>query len=578
MFYFYNRFTSYIIMNNTNTLFRFFFMSMLSILTYGQHTKSTQQLYRELPDDAYIPTHRSNMPKTAAYRYRNSLIFTNQVNIDADGNNIVGDAANEPSIAFDPNNPDRIVIGWRQFDNINSNFRQAGYAYSTDAGDSWTFPGPIDPGVFRSDPVLDFDTAGNFYYNSLTLDESNNMHCDVYRIQDGGVAWDDGIYAKGGDKQWMRIDKTEGIGAGNNYSFWSSSFSACSGSFTRSTDLGDSYENCIPVSGDPYWGTLAVNASGDLFIAGGGEYPITLVKSTTAKDPNQNVTWDSVKSVNLDGDLTGWSPINPSGLLGQVWVDVDSNNDNVYVLCAVERTSNGDPGDIMFARSTDGGETFESPIRINTDSGTSAIQWFGTMSVAPNGRIDVVWLDTRDAPSDSPHDSALYYSYSTDQGITWSENQQMSDYFNPHIGYPQQNKMGDYFDMKSDNDGAHLAWTNTLNGGEDVYYSYITPENLGISDYTHNSVLGALKNYPNPFIDRTTISFVLKERTGVSIDIFDLLGKQVKSLTATNLSPGKHTIVWDGTNANGTHLSSGFYQYRITANNFSSTKKMLMLR
>src|SRR5262249_40612645 len=48
-----------------------------------------------------------------------------QVNVDANNNNIVGDAANEPSICVDPNNPDRMSIGWRQFDSIASNFREA---------------------------------------------------------------------------------------------------------------------------------------------------------------------------------------------------------------------------------------------------------------------------------------------------------------------------------------------------------------------------------------------------------------------------------------------------------------------
>jgi len=57
-----------------------------------------------------------------------------QVNVDANGNNIVGDAANEPSISVDPTNGNKITIGWRQFNTYTSNFRQAGYGYSTDAG------------------------------------------------------------------------------------------------------------------------------------------------------------------------------------------------------------------------------------------------------------------------------------------------------------------------------------------------------------------------------------------------------------------------------------------------------------
>ena len=126
----------------------------------------------------------------------------------------------------------------------------------------------------------------------------------------------------------------------------------------------------------------------------------------------------------------------------------------------------------MFARSTNGGVSFSSPIKINDDPGTSAYQWFGTMSVAPNGRIDVIWLDTRDNPG--TYLSALYYSKSTNGGVTWSPNERLSGFFDPHVGWPQQNKMGDYFNMVSDINGASLAWAATFNGEQDVYYSYIT--------------------------------------------------------------------------------------------------------
>src|SRR5579862_7969129 len=95
------------------------------------------------------------------------LLMSVQVNVNALGQNIVGDAANEPSIAVDPNNPNHIAIGWRQFNDVTSNFRQSGYGYSTDGGKSWTFPGVLESNVFRSDPVLTVDPLGSFYYLSL---------------------------------------------------------------------------------------------------------------------------------------------------------------------------------------------------------------------------------------------------------------------------------------------------------------------------------------------------------------------------------------------------------------------------
>ena len=69
-----------------------------------------------------------------------------QVNVDALGQNIVGDAANEPSIAVNPTNPLNMVIGWRQFDTVASNFRTAGWAYTLNGGQTWTFPGVLQAG------------------------------------------------------------------------------------------------------------------------------------------------------------------------------------------------------------------------------------------------------------------------------------------------------------------------------------------------------------------------------------------------------------------------------------------------
>ena len=430
----------------------------------------------EVPDDHYIPVARDDQARSDAFRYSTRDFFFTQVNVDLLGDNIVGDAANEPSIAVDPTNPNLMAIGWRQFDTISSNFRQAGIAYTTDAGQTWTFPGVIDPGIFRSDPVLDSDAEGTFYYNSLTLDGGDYL-CDVFRSWDGGATWDAGTDAYGGDKQWMTIDKTEGIGGGNIYAYWTNYFSVCyPGFFIRSTDGGDSYEDCITIPQEPYWGTLTVGPDGELYVGGVGDSYFTAAKSSNAQDANQSIVWDCSADVYLDGSIPFGGGPNPDGLLGQVWIASDHSEGpsrgNVYMLCSVARSSVSDPSDVMFSRSTNGGATWSAPVRVNDDPGYDTYQWFGTMSVSPAGRIDVVWLDTRDDPGG--YDSALYYAYSWDEGATWSENQQLSPSFDPHLGWPQQNKMGDYFDMVSTETGAHLAWAATFNGEQDVYYGHIT--------------------------------------------------------------------------------------------------------
>ncbi|NND64198.1 MAG: hypothetical protein HKN48_13495, partial [Flavobacteriaceae bacterium] len=89
-------------------IFVLFFSSLC--INAQQNTAADRDFHNEIPDDPYVFVDRSLMPKQEAYNVRRSDYFTTQVNIDAAGMDIVGDAGNEPSLAVDPLNPDRIVI------------------------------------------------------------------------------------------------------------------------------------------------------------------------------------------------------------------------------------------------------------------------------------------------------------------------------------------------------------------------------------------------------------------------------------------------------------------------------------
>jgi len=534
-----------------------------------KHNPPDPTAHHEVKDDDYVPDLRESQERSAAYNYSTSDIFTVQVNVDGNGQNIVGDAANEPSIAVDPTDRNRITIGWRQFNTVSSNFRQAGYGFTTNGGQTWTFPGVIEPGIFRSDPVLDADKDGNIFYNSLT--NNPEFFCDVFKSSDGGSSWDGGTFAQGGDKQWMTIDKTDGTGTGHNYSYWTSSFSVCSPDFfTRSTDGGASFEDCVSIPNDPRWGTLAVNSDGDLFVGGTIGFDFLVAKSINAKDPSVTVTWNMNTVVDLDGSIAFGGGPNPGGLLGQTWIAVDTSggpyHGNVYLLCSVERNSSSDPADVMFVRSTNGGSNWSSPVKINDDPGTNAYQWFGTMSVAPNGRIDVVWLDTRD--NSVSNISALYYANSMDGGVTWSQNERLSDFFNSHLGWPNQNKMGDYFDMVSDSNGASLAWAATFNSEQDVYYSYIADTTIIPVEFVSFSASVAANVVTLEWATATELN-----NHGFGIE---------RSFDISNLPDGK--AAWrmiDFREGKGTttepqtysyldeYLSTGIYQYRLKQIDFN---------
>ncbi|PYK46516.1 MAG: hypothetical protein DME53_02215 [Verrucomicrobia bacterium] len=144
-----------------------------------------------------------------------------QANVDANGNNILGDAANECSISVDPTNGSKMTIAWRQFNDVTSNFRQGGWGYTSDGGTTWTFPGVLENNVFRSDPVTNSNEIGQFFYLSLQSDVNLSFFCDdLWRSTNGGQSWSllsGERGGGGGDKQWFTIDKTNGPGHGFQY-------------------------------------------------------------------------------------------------------------------------------------------------------------------------------------------------------------------------------------------------------------------------------------------------------------------------------------------------------------------------
>jgi hypothetical protein len=443
------------------------------------------------------PLEKYNMPPAYIYRLETGPrmisqfgVFTSfQVNVDANGNNILGDAANESSITVDPTNHNRMAIGWRQFNSVQSDFRQGGWGFTTDGGTTWTFPGVLESNVFRSDPVLGSDEAGNFFYLSLLQSFCDNM----YGSPDFGQTWTrlqpDGD-AGGGDKEWFTIDKTPGgMGHGFQYQIWSTAASCSFGQFSRSTDGGVSWMNPISIPDQPVWGTLDVDTNGNLFI-GGGDFGSSFfcVRSSNAQNGNVTPTFDQNVSVNLGGSVLFGAQINPGGLAGQIFLTVDrsgtATNNNIYMIATVQQFSASNGSDIMFSRSTDGGVTFSAPQRITDDPvNQNKWHWFGTLAVAPNGRIDSVWLDTRNAANNT--DSQLFYSWSTDGGLTWAPNVAVSNPFTPFEGYPVQNKMGDYITIVSDNTGGDVAYPGTFNFNptsgqheEDVYYVRVSPSGV----------------------------------------------------------------------------------------------------
>ncbi len=86
------------------------------------------------------------------------------------------------------------------------------------------------------------------------------------------------------------------------------------------------------------------------------------------------------------------------------------------------------------------------------------------------------------------------------------------------------------------------------------------------------------QNSPNPFNPTTTIKFYIPNTSDITIKIYDILGREVKTLINQQTTSGYHIVYWNGEDSGGKAVSSGVYLYRLTAGNYSETRKMNLLK
>lgn len=102
---------------------------------------------------------------------------------------------------------------------------------------------------------------------------------------------------------------------------------------------------------------------------------------------------------------------------------------------------------------------------------------------------------------------------------------------------------------------------------------------FGHQDAARPLAFGLNGNYPNPFNPSTTIRYSLAAEAAVRLEVFNVLGQQVRTLVADVTQPaGSYEAYWDGTNDNGQFVGSGVYLYRLNAADFVETRKMIILK
>jgi len=116
--------------------------------------------------------------------------------------------------------------------------------------------------------------------------------------------------------------------------------------------------------------------------------------------------------------------------------------------------------------------------------------------------------------------------------------------------------------------GGRLGEVKCLSGGLD--------HSIGVENISN--LMMEVKVFPNPFSSQTAIAFELQEAAGISLQIYDINGKLVKSGRKTNFTQGQHKVYWDGTNDTGNEMDNGIYIVTLRSDNFVTKDKIILGR
>jgi len=378
----------------------------------------------------------------------------------------------EPHVSQNPLNPLQYFGAY----NING-------AWGTNDGHDWAHSSPSFGASPNGDPITTYDGQGNLYYESMY---GSVTGCRVIRSTDNGVTWTTGVVAvSGNDKNWMVADQTTGPYTGYVYT------GMTPGNFARTTNYGATWTTTRTFSTQSIPGfmiCIGPNGATD----GGSVYVVT--SSGTASAPTYTFY------LSTDGGLTftTQSAQNFAGYVGTYstrhsvqnmrtrpypFITADQSNGpnrgRLYLVYAKnDPPANGNKPDIFCRYSTNMGTTWsDPPVKINDDANTgNNHQWHPSIWCdVQTGRLFVKWMDTRDTPtSDSAH---IYASYSDDGGLTWAQNQRMSNQkmkinCTTCGGGGTPRYQGDYDAIISNNNQALAMWTDFRAGNFGSYVGY----------------------------------------------------------------------------------------------------------
>lgn len=488
----------------------------------------------------------------------------------------------ELSIDIHPLNPAIMFAGANATNWPFSTIYGTGVYWTTNAGTNWVGFNNPPFGTNSGDPAAVIGTNGNFYMGYI--DNPGGQGISV--SSNNGSTWTSYTVAPNpgslADKNHLMVDKKVGSPYENRvYDTWSDLGGGVNDNdavLKYSTNFGATWSAAINLSASLNPGSHAqgVNAqtgpNGEVYVTfalydawPGGEDAIGFAKSTDG-----GATWTKTRI---------YSAVN-FGIRGELkptFIRVSSfpsmsvdrtggvNNGNIYITWPQRGvTPAGSDPDIVLIRSTNGGTTWSSPVRVNDDPiNNGKEQYYPWCTVDQNtGQLNLVWYDNRNTTNDS---TGVFMATSDDGGLTFDNFQVSDQNFRPKpISGLAGGYQGDYIGITAANNKAYPFWADDRTGN---YQAWITEVTFGPSiDHTP---LTNTENLAGPYVINAVVSSVNPLVAG-SIKLYwgRGVGALTDSVVMTNTSGNNYTANIPG---NGLNAVYNYYLAAEDNQGFRST-------
>jgi len=362
-------------------------------------------------------------------------------NVDASAGTTM--AINETPIAVNPLNPKQMITGSNDW---NCNGRFLGFWTSGSGGKRWSggCVQSLQGASLAGDPIAGYDLNGTLYQGGVDL--NSNGVVVVASSTDNGQTWSNPVVAINfpnqlADKPWLAIDTNANSPNRNNLYISNTMYGEGTTIYVTTSKDGGQTWNSVAVSGHAFF--PEINQLSDLAIGSDGTVYLTYLHCTTAgntgdcggtvgtmyfqKSADAGTTWSAPAAVDTptlaphcsnQHSLFGCLP-NTTMIVSNIpSIGVDNSggkhDGNLYVC---DYNWAGSYMQVQVKTSTDGGSTWSAPAPVapNTDTHDQFFQW---LSVAPDGKVGVTWMDRRNDPANISYEA--FGTWSSDGGKTFN--------------------------------------------------------------------------------------------------------------------------------------------------------------